>query len=448
MLQIKNTLGGGKPEGLYAWKKYEHIKNEQAETINESVGTLPIALYGGNAVVYNGEIHYIQSTYHYKYTNKQWESVSEVPITFSYGVMVVYDNKIHIINDTNHYAWDGSSWVPVSSPPFDLSFGGGIVYGDEIHVFGGSSSSNYRKHYAWNGTSWRNVSTLPYDFYSGSYAIYNNELHIMGSANTIDKHYKWNGSSWTSVATISWGTSNARAVVFEGKIHWLGGYSTNMHYTFDGSSWSVADNLPYDFGWGGAVVYDDCIYILGGGVTGEENPSTKNFYKVYGYLYSDNFLDYIVSDKETAYPDGGVKDGYWYEKVVEGLSLEVFGCTKYAVDEFSYASDTAVPGYNAKNTINHSLGVIPKFAFIIADYDAIPSGSTKILLTALTNITPSAWHTGYSYTFSESGAISWTESYMISGKSRATETTISLYNNSNQAYYYGAGIKYKVITMA
>ena len=22
MLQIKNTLGGGKPEGLYEWKKY------------------------------------------------------------------------------------------------------------------------------------------------------------------------------------------------------------------------------------------------------------------------------------------------------------------------------------------------------------------------------------------------------------------------------------------
>ena len=24
MLQIKNTLGGGKPEGIYVWKKYEY----------------------------------------------------------------------------------------------------------------------------------------------------------------------------------------------------------------------------------------------------------------------------------------------------------------------------------------------------------------------------------------------------------------------------------------
>ena len=27
------------------------------------------------------------------------------------------------------------------------------------------------------------------------------------------------------------------------------------------------------------------------------------------------FIDYIVSDKENAYPDGGEKNGYWYEKV-------------------------------------------------------------------------------------------------------------------------------------
>lgn len=438
MLQIKNTLGGGKPEGLYAWKKYEHIKNAQAETINESVGTLPIALYGGNAVVYNGEIHYIQSTYHYKYTNKQWESVSEVPIEFSYGVMVVYDNKIHIINDTNHYAWDGSSWVSVSSPPFALSSGGGIVYGDEIHVFGGSSSSNYRKHYAWNGTSWRNASTLPYDFYSGSYAIYNNELHIMGSANTMDKHYKWDGSSWKSVATISWGTSDARAVVFEGKIHWLGGYSTNMHYTFDGSSWSVADNLPYDFGWGGAVVYDDCIYILGGGVTGIGNPSTKNFYKVYGYLYNDNFLDYIVSDKETAYPDGAVHtDGYWYEKVGDGLTPEMFGCTKMAVDTFTLTSTTIGSNFS----ISHSLGTKPKYFIIIGDFSGISKSTYDVIsvMGANHNLSDSVDYANLSY---------WGDSSIST--SYATISLISSveFRVNAPSCRFEANVKYTVITMA
>ena len=29
------------------------------------------------------------------------------------------------------------------------------------------------------------------------------------------------------------------------------------------------------------------------------------------------FIDYVVSDKETAYPDGGEKGGYWYEKAGE-----------------------------------------------------------------------------------------------------------------------------------
>ena len=61
------------------------------------------------------------------------------------------------------------------------------------------------------------------------------------------------------------------------------------------------------------------------------------------------FLDYIVSDKETAYPDGGEKDGYWYEKVSEGAKMS-FG-------------SIAVTGNPSELTIEHNLGVIPnKFA--------------------------------------------------------------------------------------
>lgn len=30
------------------------------------------------------------------------------------------------------------------------------------------------------------------------------------------------------------------------------------------------------------------------------------------------FIDFVVSDIESAYPDGGLKDGYWYEKVTVG----------------------------------------------------------------------------------------------------------------------------------
>ena len=49
--------------------------------------------------------------------------------------------------------------------------------------------------------------------------------------------------------------------------------------------------------------------------------SFSNYYKydIHSVKTEYTFLDYIVSDKETAYPDGGEKDGYWYERVVEGM---------------------------------------------------------------------------------------------------------------------------------
>lgn len=41
--------------------------------------------------------------------------------------------------------------------------------------------------------------------------------------------------------------------------------------------------------------------------------SIENAFEYYDYDYA--YKGYIVSDKETAYPDGGEKGGYWYEKI-------------------------------------------------------------------------------------------------------------------------------------
>lgn len=91
-------------------------------------------------------------------------------------------------------------------------------------------------------------------------------------------------------------------------------------------------------------------------------------YPAYWYKSSKiiEFLDetYIVSDKENAYPDGGEKGGYWYEKV-SVIDLVKIGCTKFEEGSFTPSSDTYV--YNA----THSLGVIPKFAIV---YGGIISG--------------------------------------------------------------------------
>lgn len=61
---------------------------------------------------------------------------------------------------------------------------------------------------------------------------------------------------------------------------------------------------------------------------------------------------YVVSDNESAYPDGGVKDGYWYEK----FKSFMFGLTKEA-----HGSFTPSANIESTYTLEHNLGARPKF---------------------------------------------------------------------------------------
>ena len=285
MLQIKNTLGGGKPEGLYAWKK--NSIGSELKVLNKSVSTLPYSFYNGCAVVLNGEIH----------------------------ILGTNDSS----NYTKHYKWNGSSWTFVSTLPYDFYYGSAVVLNGEIHILGGNTYP-YTQHYKWNGSSWISVSTLPYNFYNGAAVVLNGEIHILGSGsnNNLTRHYKWNGSRWTSVSTLPYNFYQGSAVVLNNEIHILGGVGGyTSHYKWDGSSWTSVNTLPYNFYSGSAVIFNNQIHILG-----SINESyTKKHYLVYGYAPVYTFLDYIVSDKETAYPDGGEKGGYYYEKVSEGAKV-------------------------------------------------------------------------------------------------------------------------------
>ena len=381
MLQIKNMLGGGKPEGLYAWKK-NSIGSELKE-INKSVSTLPYSFLNGSAVVLNGEIHILGSSSdstshksHYKWDGTSWTSVSTLPYNFYQGSAVVLNGEIHILGShatgvgLNHYKWDGTSWTSVSTLPYNFYQGSAVVLNNEIHILGSSyGGSVYKNHYKFDGSSWVSVSTLPYNFYLGSAVVLNNEIHILGTyGNSKDykSHYKWDGSSWTSVSTLPYNFFSGSAVVFNNEIHILGGDGINYHYEWNGLSWTSASTLPYKFSSGGAVVYNDAIHTLG-----SSNDSTyyEYHYLVYGYVPVYTFLDYVVSDKETAYPDGGEKGGYYYEKVGEGITPEMFGCTKMAIDYKIWASASGSIRYD------HSLGEAPKVAILTCGGNAPLTGS-------------------------------------------------------------------------
>lgn len=83
-----------------------------------------------------------------------------------------------------------------------------------------------------------------------------------------------------------------------------------------------------------------------------------------------DFLGYLVDKNPLKYPDGAVHtDGYYYEKVVDGIPPEMFGCTKMAIDTVTFASDQDFMLGGVKYYLPHSLGEIPKHAILWAQTD-------------------------------------------------------------------------------
>ena len=65
-----------------------------------------------------------------------------------------------------------------------------------------------------------------------------------------------------------------------------------------------------------------------------------------------DFVDFVVSDSPTAYPDGGEQGGYWYE---------LFDLKSFGIDfgEVTLASSAA------SVTVSHNLGVVPSWVALI-----------------------------------------------------------------------------------
>ena len=152
-----------------------------------------------------------------------------------------------------------------------------------------------------------------------------------------------------------------------------------------------------------------------------------------------DFIDFVVSDNESAYPDGGYKSGYWYEKVVGiDVILSLFGSTKYSVDKIIPASNIS---HVNVTPFNHTLGEIPKYAFLRANrHSASTDGYWEIIEGFGSNIEVNA---GYStmYTDYDGGEYAY-NSY----PPNMTENTIGF--RCSGAMRAMAGIEYTLITMA
>lgn len=166
--------------------------------------------YAG-AVMYRGKIHLLggdsYATRHEVYNpdTDTWADSVTLPTYFGQGMSVVYNDEIHILNSANatsyykiHYKFDGEKWTKLSDTPQGLIHGSAVVYEGKLHIIGGGDN-NAKLHYTWNEDTdtWTRLNDLPLDANYCTAFVLTNEIHLIWSKS----HYKWNKDtdSWTNV---------------------------------------------------------------------------------------------------------------------------------------------------------------------------------------------------------------------------------------------------------
>lgn len=92
-----------------------------------------------------------------------------------------------------------------------------------------------------------------------------------------------------------------------------------------------------------------------------------------------DFVDFVVNDTETAYPDGGMQEGYWYEKFNPATLIAsnvrkdvdiwgVIGTLVEGVTGIDYGTvNFSSDAYNPDElTFSHNLGVVPSHVIVVA----------------------------------------------------------------------------------
>lgn len=128
------------------------------------------------------------------------------------------------------------------------------------------------------------------------------------------------------------------------------------------------------------------------------------------------YVTQVVSDSETAYPDGGMQGGFWYERVKDTVSA-------YGIDFGEVTLDSSL---QAQLVVEHSLGVVPKHIFIIADI-----GNTVNYNNVGRSYAIGADNYGSFQNYSFSGSYQSIERYLVSH----TKTNKTISFKSNGGYW-------------
>lgn len=131
--------------------------------------------------------------------------------------------------------------------------------------------------------------------------------------------------------------------------------------------------------------------------------------------------------------------------VAEGITPQMFGCTKMAVDSFTLASDTVMPtSTSSPKYFSHSLGVKPVFMAIIADMP-INTTTTRYIYSLVSYRARDVDNGSISAMATANGAMGSENGTWVANLTSATQIALAL---SGSSRYLKGGVTYKVITMA
>ena len=271
--------------------------------------------------------------------------------------------------------------------------------------------------------AWKKYSTL--DVFLEKYIStteQKNNIFPYSSSNVLYKSSSYTFDKNTGIYTLVNPTSVSGAIL-QNAVHMYNG----EYFMLNANSGATMYKAPTRASQESGVTASNSAY------NGFSIQTYGNYKRAPYYIYSNKsgtertFISCIVANDESAYPDGGEKGGYWYEKIFE-INPQMFGCTKMAIDYKIWASASSSISYD------HSLGEAPKVAILTCGGNAPLTGSG-----VLTDICLGSY---WVYNRLVDGIISTGSN---STDASLGETSVSHSNINGNTF---AGVKYTIITMA
>ena len=379
MGNVINMISGGKSTGQYVWEKFGLKLVPDGKTwiqSNITSGNFNVVYcsdglwVAGDRVTNDYDIVTGGNGLYYSEDGKTW---TQSNITSGAFNSVYYSNNVWVAGGRSvglYYSEDGKNWVQSNITSGDFY---SVYYGNGLWV----AAAVGDMYYSINGKSWTKGHATSGTFYSAQALYYAAGIWVASDVGNM--WYSTDGMTWTRSRTRSgsfpsiyyangvWVTANRSTdglyysvdgmtwtrsspaidqieSIYYGNNLWVACSLYNgLYYSEDGKTWTLSNVSGISFA---SVYYGDGLWVASGynsglyysldGKVWTQSSVGGSFRKIYyansiwvAAAYLNNglycseptqgkggFLEYLVGDLESDYPDGGMKDGYYYEKVL------------------------------------------------------------------------------------------------------------------------------------